>query len=99
MKYGDTFTATFAILALLMGVPTWLAVYFGGAYFAFAGYEDESGSVLGGILWLTIFGWLVVAISSIPIAVLAGILAAPVALIVWMIGSALRRLRQPAAWD
>ena len=99
MKYSDTFTATFSILALLMVAPTTLVIYFGGAYLAFAGYEDESGSIVGGILWVTIIGWLVIAISTIPIAIIAGILAAPTAFIIWMIGSALRRLRQPATWD
>ncbi len=95
MKYGEAVQAIAVVAGFVIGFPLSMLVYFGGAYFAFAGYEEESGSVVGGILWLMIIGPLVMIPTGIAVLIVAFTIGAIFAPFAMAVGATLRRLRQP----
>lgn len=95
MKYGEAVQTIAVVAGFVIGTPLGLFVYFGGAYFAFAGYEDEAGSVAGGILWLIIIGPLVEIPTGIVVLIAAFTIGAIFAPFAMAVSATLRRLRQP----
>ncbi len=84
MKFSDAFLVGTGLVGFTLGPLSWLAIHFGGTYVAFVGYEDEAGSILGGLLWLFIWGPLLSGLAMIPVgvaAVIVGVALAPMVMI------------------
>ena len=88
--FRDAMGVGAGIVGFTVGPVSWLVIHFGGTYVAFAGYGDEQGSVLGGLLWLFLWGPLLSGLAMLPVGIVALITGAAMAPFVMMVANGFR---------